>query len=397
MFILILKHLLKEDGMKTVTKLLCALSISLLAMLSLVGCDTNTRPITCPLAPPYCGGLFPLNNQNTTQYGPPWANVVTQFLPCFGPYALCYYADCTPGLNDTVTECECESLFGLNFVEMSSIMNKPVYEETIRVCAANPERCSIPNGAPVCDAINNQTFYQTVPNVVSISDFSFFGFDASAAIGTNCTSSPGIYAGCMTTACYDNNNGNGNLTCICPTFDGPFQLGQVGVPCDISPLTYSASYNPTSTTPKTPTVPSNINCFPDAGANAGNPVACPLYSSSTVLPPNSNVNCSEVCKEYNTCIGSSTPVQVGYTCDTTICTTEQKDIFIPACMGLQKCDISEIMKAEFAAGCSCCASQLCGCTPDQATNKEIYLLNQAQRNNGDTPQCDINGTLCGTP
>ena len=107
------------------------------------------------------------------------------------------------------------------------------------------------------------------------------------------------------------------------------------------------------------------------------------------------VDCSLVCEQYSQCMNSS-EVQLGYTCDASICTTEKKDIFIPACMGLQDCDISELAKAEFAAGCSCCASQLCGCEPNNVTNEEIRRLNMAQLDNGDVPQCSINDTLCGT-
>ena len=116
------------------------------------------------------------------------------------------------------------------------------------------------------------------------------------------------------------------------------------------------------------------------------------------LPPGSGVDCTKVCNEYNTCIGSA-GAQTGYTCDSTLCTDEcnDRDIVKTACSGLQGCDISEIVKAEEAASCSCCASQLCGCSPDAATNSVIATLNQDQRDRGITPQCDINGTLCGTP
>jgi len=58
---------------------------------------------------------------------------------------------------------------------------------------------------------------------------------------------------------------------------------------------------------------------------------------------------------------------------------------------------SEIFKAEQAAECSCCASQLCNCTANAVTENSIYAVNEAQRAAGNTPQCDINGTLCGTP
>jgi hypothetical protein len=68
-----------------------------------------------------------------------------------------------------------------------------------------------------------------------------------------------------------------------------------------------------------------------------------------------------------------------------------------ACSGLAQCNLSEIIKAETAAECSCCASQLCGCSADSKTNTAIAALNQQQRDRGIKPQCDINGTLCGSP
>jgi hypothetical protein len=91
--------------------------------------------------------------------------------------------------------------------------------------------------------------------------------------------------------------------------------------------------------------------------------------------------------------------QAGFTCDATLCTDQcnDRDLVSTACSGLAGCDISEIVKAETAADCSCCASQLCGCDPSAETNKAISALNQQQRDRGITPQCDINGTLCGTP
>jgi hypothetical protein len=142
-------------------------------------------------------------------------------------------------------------------------------------------------------------------------------------------------------------------------------------------------------------VPSPGTCLPDAPGAAG----CPLYiPGTTVLPPNSGVDCAKVCNEYGTCLQTAT-VQSGYTCDATLCTDEcnDRDLVGTACSGLSGCDLSEIIKAETAAECSCCASQLCGCNPDAKTNTAIFALNQQQRNRGITPQCDINGTLCGSP
>jgi hypothetical protein len=87
--------------------------------------------------------------------------------------------------------------------------------------------------------------------------------------------------------------------------------------------------------------------------------------------------------------------RVGYTCDATLCTSQDHDLVFDACLGLEKCTLSEIFKAEIAAGCSCCASQLCGCDANTPTEVKIGQLNASQRAEGETPQCDVNGTLCG--
>lgn len=147
---------------------------------------------------------------------------------------------------------------------------------------------------------------------MAISDFSFFGFSPSSASGTNCTD-PGIYSGCMTSACYD--NPNEGVTCICPTWDGPFQVGHQDVSCDIQPQTYSAAYNPDTGERPIPEPFDGGACIPDAGASSGYPLA--------------------------------------YTCDATICTTTDQDIFDPACEGLQGCALQEAGLAELEGQCSC--------------------------------------------
>ncbi|HEY1852208.1 MAG TPA: hypothetical protein VGG60_14390 [Candidatus Binataceae bacterium] len=143
------------------------------------------------------------------------------------------------------------------------------------------------------------------------------------------------------------------------------------------------------------TVPDPSACVPDSPGGVG----CTLYApGTTTLPPDSGVDCKVVCDEYNTCRNTGA-VQVGYTCDATLCTDQCSDRNLVgiACTGLSSCDISEIVKAETVASCSCCASQLCGCNADSKTNSTIATLNQEQRDLGITPQCDINGTLCGSP
>lgn len=371
--------------------------LRVLALIAIVafGCtDDDVEPIEeCPLGAPYCGGTFPLNAQNTTQYGPPWVNATSQFWPCFGPYALCYYADCVTDATSTLSECPCDSLFGLNFVEESSILNLPVYEETVKFCDDAANNCEIPNTAPVCAAINTGTFYEGVFGVLAVSDFSFVGFSPSAAIGTDCTATDNVYSGCMTSACYG--DGNGGFNCICPKWDGPYQVGQTNVACDNSPKSWSAAYNPDAIKPPVPPDPP-IGCFPDVGVADGNEKACPLYVDPATNPVPPGTDCAEVCNEYDTCMNTGSDVQLGYTCDTALCTTPDMDIVLPACLGLQNCSVSAIMTLELLAGCSCCASQICGCAPNADTNAEIDFLNAAQTAAGDATQCVQNGTLCGT-
>ena len=108
------------------------------------------------------------------------------------------------------------------------------------------------------------------------------------------------------------------------------------------------------------------------------------------------MDCGEVCEEYNSCTGSN-DIQSGYACDATLCTSrcDDRGLVGEACTGLQGCDISEIVKLEAEVGCSCCASQICGCEADGKTEEAVFGLNKRQREKGITPQCDINGTLCG--
>ena len=131
-----------------------------------------------------------------------------------------------------------------------------------------------------------------------------------------------------------------------------------------------------------------------------------------VVDPNSQL-CQNVCASYQ----NSTPVtpglQVGFTCDSTLCTTigigqgkgydpsikAQAALAGQACQGVgQIANFAQVALVESLANCSCCASQVCGCaTPNAQSNQAISVLNQSQRNNSIEPQCDINGTLCGKP
>jgi hypothetical protein len=190
-----------------------------------------------------------------------------------------------------------------------------------------------------------------------------------------------------------NPDGTVDINCDCPIYDGPYQVGQSAVPCSTAPTVWSAAYNPNPPQPD-PCDMVSSSCVPNAPEDQ---CGCPLYTSTTMLPPGSGVNCELVCAQYDACLKSGTDVQLPYTCDATLCTSSQHHLVFEACLGTQDCDLSEMFKAETAASCSCCASQLCNCTADDDTQQAIFALNAAQRASGDTPQCDINDTLCGQP
>ncbi len=351
----------------------------------------------------------------TTDFGPAYANILLEssnFVPCRGgPYALCYYSGPSSGaenLSCTLTpdgkyaNCQCFAIpYGVYFVDINAILNHSVYESTIAQCGSDGSKCAALNSAPVCQSVNQGNL---IPGAKMFSTFSFDCIPTNGIGQTSCTTAP--YAGCMTAPCIATNQ-PGVVQCSCPTFNGPYQVGQNEQACTLgSDLVWSAAYAPPATPAamsspsaarlaQAAAVPSPGTCVPDAPGGVG----CPLYKpGTTVLPPDSGVDCEKVCTEYSTC-AQAKGVQAGFTCDATLCTDECSDrnLLGPACSALPKCDLSEIVKAEEAAQCSCCASQLCGCAPNQQTNKAIAALNQRQRDLGITPQCDINGTLCGTP
>ena len=114
-----------------------------------------------------------------------------------------------------------------------------------------------------------------------------------------------------------------------------------------------------------------------------------------IPPPPADISCKEVCSEYSAV--NQAGIEVGFSCDSTLCRANKDfDLVLQACAGLQKDPVGEVLKLETEVGFSCAASQICGCEPTKKTNDEIYNLNQSQRARGISPQCDLNGTLCGT-
>jgi hypothetical protein len=350
----------------------------------------------------------------TTSFGPAYANILLQssnFLPCRGgPFALCYYSGPSSGTENLsckltpdgkYANCQCFDIpYGVYFVDINAILNNSVYAATLAQCGADGSGCATINSAPVCQSVNQGTL---IPNAKLFSTFSFDCVPTNGIGQTSCASAP--YVGCMTAPCFNTNN-PGIAQCSCPVFDGPYQVGQNAQSCTLGDgLVWSAAYAPPASPAASPTpaltsalsgtAPSPGACVPDAPGGFG----CPLYvPGSTTLPANSGVDCQVVCAEYSSC-SQKGGIQAGLTCDATLCTDQCNDLDLvgTACAALAKCDVSEIIKAEGAAQCSCCASQLCGCPPNGQTNVAIASLVQQQRAAGVKPQCDINGTLCGSP
>ncbi len=353
----------------------------------------------------------------TTPFGPAKADIVllpANFLPCRGTQiALCYYSGPGPTTTCTLTtdgkfaNCKCYVIPDGTpyFVDINAILDLEIYQETVKKCGDDGSGCRAINSAPVCDDINNNTLFSgTDVDVISTFSHALANDSGFAIDTTNCDRA--VYAGCMTAPCIITTEvatvGEAEYQiaeCACPTFDGPYQVGQ-DIPraprCDINPpsanLVWSAAFSPLQSISTFPPP----SCIPDAAG----PTGCPLLSAVPGDPndpepfipePPSNVRCAKVCDEYKKSEG------VGFTCDATLCTATGRDVGLveEACSGLQDSPISEIFKLEIEVGCSCCASQICGCEPNNETNDAIANVNQDQRDKGITPQCDINGTLCG--
>jgi hypothetical protein len=205
---------------------------------------------------------FRLNTLQTTSYGPAWADILLEnsnFLECRGAaIALCYYSGAGPttpcnldGLG--IANCTCyEVPAGQPYkVDMNAILNLDVYLRTVAQCGPDGSLCR-PTGtidAPVCDAINNNTL---IPGADLISTFSLY-LEKQLPIKPTTCSTPAAYAGCMTAPCKrtgktDPNTGLPLVQCGCPTYTGPYQVGQTQDQCVLGGnYIWSAAYNPNMT------------------------------------------------------------------------------------------------------------------------------------------------------
>jgi len=191
-----------------------------------------------------------------TNFGPAYRDTVnapTNFVPCTGQYALCAESGpeplpCKMTPDSRFADCTCTVQTGLNFVQITSILNEKVYQETLKVCGADGAKCFLtPDKAPVCQTLQNGAL---IPGAELISDFNPgtpSAFTTSKSSGadqspfTICPKAP--YAGCMTAPCKFTSGGEAE--CSCPIFWGIFQLPEPDAQCSLGDdLVWSASYVP---------------------------------------------------------------------------------------------------------------------------------------------------------
>ncbi|WP_019962091.1 hypothetical protein [Woodsholea maritima] len=245
--------------------------------------------------------LWTLSACSLAQDEPPRADAfenAENFLACRGNgYALCYYSGpaddqptkpgtsspplpCNPNVDDTAA-CTCYAFddgmyngeLSWNYVLIGSILNREVREEAMLRCHEDGSNCLNMKSlhghcrevdgviaesedclqAPVCSYLGNpaegipQTLYPNLENVSLISTFSFAYSDVHEFGSTECSNADNpSYAGCMTAPCIEDENGL--TSCQCPTFEGPYQVGQTydGLTCAIDGHIWSAAYHETS-------------------------------------------------------------------------------------------------------------------------------------------------------
>ncbi len=197
----------------------------------------------------------------TTNYGPAYRDTVeahSNFLACTGQFALCFHSGAEPlpcklSKDGRSANCTCTVHNSTNFVLITAILNREVYETTVDVdaCGADGSGCTAPDEAPVCAFLDNG---KLIPGAQVISTYDP---DSTNAIKdaippgvSPLTPCNGPFAGCMTAPCRLTKNGQAE--CTCPVFWGHFQLVGPAATCHLGGgLVPSASYNPK----RDPTVP----------------------------------------------------------------------------------------------------------------------------------------------
>lgn len=235
------------------------------------------------------------SNCNTSSYGPARADLVTaptNFLYCeHSRYALCFFSGppektgrephnralpCVLSANGTTADCTCQVFTGVSYVDINGILNFGAWQETVQACGPlgagcrNMTKCAkdptssdctslaIP---PVCKYVSAQNpekpEVSLMPKADMISTFSFAmtpNYPINPPVDCTQVENP-LYAGCMTAPCFLPSGAprppkDGDpIQCQCPTFAGPYQVGEAGQSCTIpssggKSYVWSAAYNP---------------------------------------------------------------------------------------------------------------------------------------------------------
>jgi hypothetical protein len=113
----------------------------------------------------------------TTNYGPAYRDTVedvtTNFLACTGQFALCFHSGAKPlpcklTKDGRFANCTCTVMDGANFVLITAILNRQVYDKTVKACHADGSDCPDPDDAPVCKFLDKG---KLIPGAQLISTF----------------------------------------------------------------------------------------------------------------------------------------------------------------------------------------------------------------------------------
>ncbi|PSC71772.1 T9SS C-terminal target domain-containing [Micractinium conductrix] len=203
------------------------------------------------------------------------------WLRCEGRYALCSMANCTmdfPGAKASkipLAACGCiiatasNGLGANSQVDPTYILSKPLADTTERKCpdGAASRGCRRPNCSPICRAITDNTIYGGEYDYVST-------FKNSPSLGgfNKLCIKPGVFAQCMTAACYNKPAFDGSpITCYCPVYKAPKYL--LGSPLGIKPSSIAQAVpgaTGSSPQPEPPPPP-----LPESSGAAGSPATVP--------------------------------------------------------------------------------------------------------------------------
>ena len=307
-------------------------------------------------------------------------------------YTLCYYAKCKILQNDEdvwpwtgqseTADCGCIPWHGSNWVDIRSILNETIFEETNDACGIRDggSPCLEPNSAPVCDYVNDpKSFYTnlTYGPADSISDFSLAFSNETLGISPfelgKTTCPKGKYAGCMTAPCYFEpitiDGETFPVTCKCPVVEGVYAVGQDDVPCDLGEdMVWSAATDPVTIEAESDA------CLPDSPGS----FQCPVFEPPIFCgnPPYVEEDmkdlCAEACDAASSCQNNDGIMET-FLCDSSVCSSDSIPSMLQCASSLSslQCNMTAILEVEANAKCSCCFESVCGCVPNYQTIDQL--------------------------